>query len=194
MCGGGDLSCFVCRLRTFAYLPAFNFWLLLAPICLNYDWQMGSIPLVDKWTDARTAPALAFYTGLLWVIAYTVYKVSQLFYNHKSSDHFHLIRRLIFNMVTTWLWVVWIGLRRKVRGTSESEVHTYIRTCVWGSQAVCILYDYHDYDYDVGFCFLCSRVGGFVRGERWVVITLMITYNPIFYRVSLNTWEMSGGS
>ncbi|XP_074682326.1 protein O-mannosyl-transferase TMTC1 isoform X2 [Strix aluco] len=38
---------------TYSYLLAFNAWLLLAPITLCYDWQVGSIPLIESIWDAR---------------------------------------------------------------------------------------------------------------------------------------------
>ncbi|KAI1239258.1 hypothetical protein IHE44_0012373 [Lamprotornis superbus] len=38
---------------TYSYLLAFNAWLLLAPITLCYDWQVGSIPLVESIWDVR---------------------------------------------------------------------------------------------------------------------------------------------
>nr|XP_021140452.1 transmembrane and TPR repeat-containing protein 1 isoform X2 [Columba livia] len=41
------------RFLTYSYLLAFNAWLLLAPITLCYDWQVGSIPLVESVWDAR---------------------------------------------------------------------------------------------------------------------------------------------
>uniref|UniRef100_A0A8C0EV43 dolichyl-phosphate-mannose--protein mannosyltransferase n=1 Tax=Bubo bubo TaxID=30461 RepID=A0A8C0EV43_BUBBB len=41
------------RFLTYSYLLAFNAWLLLAPITLCYDWQVGSIPLVESIWDAR---------------------------------------------------------------------------------------------------------------------------------------------
>uniref|UniRef100_A0A8C6J7Y9 dolichyl-phosphate-mannose--protein mannosyltransferase n=2 Tax=Melopsittacus undulatus TaxID=13146 RepID=A0A8C6J7Y9_MELUD len=41
------------RLLTYSYLLAFNAWLLLAPITLCYDWQVGSIPLIESIWDAR---------------------------------------------------------------------------------------------------------------------------------------------
>lgn len=44
---------FFCRFLTYSYLLAFNAWLLLAPITLCYDWQVGSIPLVESVWDAR---------------------------------------------------------------------------------------------------------------------------------------------
>uniref|UniRef100_A0A8C6J8H7 dolichyl-phosphate-mannose--protein mannosyltransferase n=1 Tax=Melopsittacus undulatus TaxID=13146 RepID=A0A8C6J8H7_MELUD len=44
---------FLTRLLTYSYLLAFNAWLLLAPITLCYDWQVGSIPLIESIWDAR---------------------------------------------------------------------------------------------------------------------------------------------
>ncbi|XP_049738694.1 protein O-mannosyl-transferase TMTC1 isoform X3 [Elephas maximus indicus] len=41
------------RFLTYSYLLAFNVWLLLAPITLCYDWQVGSIPLVETIWDTR---------------------------------------------------------------------------------------------------------------------------------------------
>ncbi|KFU87779.1 Transmembrane and TPR repeat-containing protein 1, partial [Chaetura pelagica] len=44
---------FLTRFLTYSYLLAFNAWLLLAPITLCYDWQVGSIPLIESIWDAR---------------------------------------------------------------------------------------------------------------------------------------------
>ncbi|XP_063110560.1 protein O-mannosyl-transferase TMTC1 isoform X2 [Cavia porcellus] len=41
------------RFLTYSYLLAFNVWLLLAPVTLCYDWQVGSIPLVETIWDTR---------------------------------------------------------------------------------------------------------------------------------------------
>ncbi|XP_047246431.1 protein O-mannosyl-transferase TMTC1 isoform X3 [Girardinichthys multiradiatus] len=41
------------RFLTYSYLLSFNAWLLLAPIVLCYDWQVGSIPLVESLGDVR---------------------------------------------------------------------------------------------------------------------------------------------
>ncbi|KOB77947.1 Uncharacterized protein OBRU01_01878 [Operophtera brumata] len=43
---------FFVRLMTFCYLAAFNWWLLLCPWTLSHDWQMGSVPLVQRHTPA----------------------------------------------------------------------------------------------------------------------------------------------
>lgn len=44
---------FYVRILTFCYLAAFNWWLLLCPITLSHDWQMGSIPLITTLSDTR---------------------------------------------------------------------------------------------------------------------------------------------
>uniref|UniRef100_A0A3Q2FM55 dolichyl-phosphate-mannose--protein mannosyltransferase n=1 Tax=Cyprinodon variegatus TaxID=28743 RepID=A0A3Q2FM55_CYPVA len=41
------------RFLTYSFLLSFNAWLLLAPIVLCYDWQVGSIPLVESVMDVR---------------------------------------------------------------------------------------------------------------------------------------------
>ncbi|XP_068573239.1 protein O-mannosyl-transferase TMTC1 isoform X2 [Cebidichthys violaceus] len=43
----------ITRILTYSYLLSFNAWLLLAPIVLCYDWQVGSIPLVESLGDVR---------------------------------------------------------------------------------------------------------------------------------------------
>nr|XP_046184410.1 LOW QUALITY PROTEIN: protein O-mannosyl-transferase TMTC1-like [Oncorhynchus gorbuscha] len=46
------------RFLTYCYLLAFNAWLLLSPTVLCYDWQVGSIPLVESLWDMRNVAAL----------------------------------------------------------------------------------------------------------------------------------------
>ena len=55
------------RLLTYAYLCCFNAQLLVYPSVLSYDWQMGSIPLVESLGDIRNISTCAFIlylTGL----------------------------------------------------------------------------------------------------------------------------------
>uniref|UniRef100_A0A3Q0S0S4 dolichyl-phosphate-mannose--protein mannosyltransferase n=1 Tax=Amphilophus citrinellus TaxID=61819 RepID=A0A3Q0S0S4_AMPCI len=49
---------FLTRFLTYSYLLPFNAWLLLAPIMLCYDWQVGSIPLVESLGDVRNVATL----------------------------------------------------------------------------------------------------------------------------------------
>jgi len=58
------------RLLTFLYLPAFNFWLLLSPRMLSFDWSMDSIPLVESLLDPRCAITVMFYGFLTFVGIY----------------------------------------------------------------------------------------------------------------------------
>ncbi|XP_026183193.1 protein O-mannosyl-transferase TMTC1 isoform X1 [Mastacembelus armatus] len=46
------------RALTYSYLLSFNAWLLLAPIKLCYDWQVGSIPLLESLGDTRNMATL----------------------------------------------------------------------------------------------------------------------------------------
>ncbi|CAH1646588.1 unnamed protein product [Spodoptera littoralis] len=49
------------RLYTFAYLPVFNFFLLLYPFHLSFDWSMDSIPRITTLFDARNITTAVFY-------------------------------------------------------------------------------------------------------------------------------------
>ena len=71
------------RFMTYSYLIAFNFQLLLLPSCLSYDWQVGSIPLVESITDVRnlhTAIAFAVMSALVLRTLSLENRVSVLFY------------------------------------------------------------------------------------------------------------------
>uniref|UniRef100_A0A3B5B5J1 dolichyl-phosphate-mannose--protein mannosyltransferase n=1 Tax=Stegastes partitus TaxID=144197 RepID=A0A3B5B5J1_9TELE len=46
------------RVLTYSYLLSFNAWLLLAPVVLCYDWQVGSIPLVEALGDVRNVSTI----------------------------------------------------------------------------------------------------------------------------------------
>ena len=59
------------RTLTFLHLPVLNFWLLLCPLRLSYDWQMGSIPLLTSLSDARCISIVVFY-GCLTAFAYKI--------------------------------------------------------------------------------------------------------------------------
>jgi len=50
-----------CRFLTYSFLPVFNAWLLICPYRLSYDWQMGSIPLVETLWDIRNIYSILFY-------------------------------------------------------------------------------------------------------------------------------------
>lgn len=53
------------RILTYSYLLSFNAWLLLAPVVLCYDWQVGSIPLVESLADVRNVATLLLAVVML---------------------------------------------------------------------------------------------------------------------------------
>lgn len=60
-------SSFRVRLLTFLYLAAFNWWILLCPVTLSHDWQMGSIPLMLSLSDLRNMLTLIAFLGLIFL-------------------------------------------------------------------------------------------------------------------------------
>lgn len=60
-----DSPSLLTRTLTFLYLPAANFWLLLFPDMLSFDWSMDALPLVRTLADWRNISTAAFYLGLL---------------------------------------------------------------------------------------------------------------------------------
>ena len=52
---------FLTRLLTFLYLPVVNFWMLLCPRILSFDWSMDAIPLIESIWDPRNVVSLIFY-------------------------------------------------------------------------------------------------------------------------------------
>lgn len=63
-----NCDCWLTRLLTFIYLPVFNFWLLLFPKWLSFDWSMEAIPLIHSIKDTRNASSLIFYSTLFVII------------------------------------------------------------------------------------------------------------------------------
>ncbi|XP_064200587.1 protein O-mannosyl-transferase TMTC1-like [Anguilla rostrata] len=58
------------RFLTYLYLLAFNAGLLLAPITLCYDWQVGSIPLVESLWDVRNIATLLLGVVMICLCLY----------------------------------------------------------------------------------------------------------------------------
>ncbi|XP_013187086.2 protein O-mannosyl-transferase TMTC2 [Amyelois transitella] len=59
------------RLLTFSYLPVFNFFLLLYPLQLSFDWSMDSIPRITTIFDVRNICSIIFYSSLIIIITIT---------------------------------------------------------------------------------------------------------------------------
>lgn len=75
------------RLLTFLYLPAFNFWLLLSPRTLSFDWSMDAIPLVESLLDPRCAIIVMFY-GFLAILG--LYCLKKCFLPCETSVEDHI--------------------------------------------------------------------------------------------------------
>ena len=41
-----DSASWLTRTQTFVFLPLLNFWLLLQPSVLSFDWSMEAVPLL----------------------------------------------------------------------------------------------------------------------------------------------------
>ncbi|KAJ9585868.1 hypothetical protein L9F63_020488, partial [Diploptera punctata] len=63
------------RFLTFAYLPVFNFGLLLWPRWLSFDWSMDAIPRITSLLDPRSAVTISFYYFLKTVHISSTYNV-----------------------------------------------------------------------------------------------------------------------
>ncbi|CAF4893214.1 unnamed protein product [Pieris macdunnoughi] len=57
-------SPFFTRFYTFTYLPVFNFFLLLYPFQLSFDWSMDAIPKITSIFDARNISSLIVYAAI----------------------------------------------------------------------------------------------------------------------------------
>ncbi|XP_076361298.1 protein O-mannosyl-transferase TMTC2-like isoform X1 [Tachypleus tridentatus] len=86
-----DSDSFVTRMLTFLYLPAFNFWLLLCPMWLSFDWSMEAVPLVCSIFDPRNLLSLCFYGGLIYIFLYV----------HKHLSRKGALSESAFSLVST---------------------------------------------------------------------------------------------
>nr|XP_019955548.1 PREDICTED: transmembrane and TPR repeat-containing protein 1 isoform X2 [Paralichthys olivaceus] len=65
------------RILTYSYLLSFNAWLLLAPIVLCYDWQVGSIPLVESLSDFRNVAAMLLAIVMVALCLHCVFSLQR---------------------------------------------------------------------------------------------------------------------
>lgn len=69
-----DSPSLLTRTLTFFYLPAVNFWLLLCPDTLSFDWSMDALPLIRTLADRRNCSTAAFYLGLLSLAWFSLWR------------------------------------------------------------------------------------------------------------------------
>ncbi|XP_069690300.1 protein O-mannosyl-transferase Tmtc2 [Periplaneta americana] len=70
------------RFLTFAYLPVFNFGLLLWPRWLSFDWSMDAIPRITSLFDPRSTVTLLFY--------YLLYRITRRAFRKLTFSQNHL--------------------------------------------------------------------------------------------------------
>ena len=75
-----DSDSILTRGLTYFLLPALNFWMLLCPRILSFDWSMNAIPLVESVSDLRNIFTIAFYA----ILGYLAYYI--LSFIHRSKD------------------------------------------------------------------------------------------------------------
>ncbi|CAK8683428.1 unnamed protein product [Clavelina lepadiformis] len=75
------------RTLTFNYLLFCNFWLLICPRTLSFDWSMDAIPLISDISDSRNFLTLAFYFGLFCVAKYLWKRLMNVDQSKESSPH-----------------------------------------------------------------------------------------------------------
>ncbi|KFM61828.1 Transmembrane and TPR repeat-containing protein 2, partial [Stegodyphus mimosarum] len=76
-----DSDSLLTRTLTFLYLPAFNFWLMLCPRWLSFDWSMEAIPLLTSFLDLRNIASIVFYGTLLTYVYWLIKS-----YNRRSTN------------------------------------------------------------------------------------------------------------
>uniref|UniRef100_A0A3P9KN59 dolichyl-phosphate-mannose--protein mannosyltransferase n=1 Tax=Oryzias latipes TaxID=8090 RepID=A0A3P9KN59_ORYLA len=69
-----DSPSLLTRTLTFFHLPAINFWLLLCPNTLSFDWSMDALPLIRSLTDWKNFQTLVFYAALLLLAWFGLWK------------------------------------------------------------------------------------------------------------------------
>lgn len=64
-----DSDSLMTRTLTYLLLPVLNFWILVCPRVLSFDWSMDAIPLVESLFDYRNIFSLLFYS----ILSYSCY-------------------------------------------------------------------------------------------------------------------------
>ncbi|KAJ8315245.1 hypothetical protein KUTeg_007395 [Tegillarca granosa] len=84
------------RTLTYLLLPVLNFWILVCPRVLSFDWSMDAIPLVESLFDYRNIFSLLFYS----ILTYSCYlllnhiqnvklKLTKTHVNGNGVSHYH---------------------------------------------------------------------------------------------------------
>jgi len=61
---------------SYAHVLSRSVWLLVCPVVLSYDWQMGSIPLVSRLNDHRNVFSSALLTFICALLFHVVRRIN----------------------------------------------------------------------------------------------------------------------
>lgn len=87
------------RQLTYNYLASLNLWLLLFPCDLCCDWTMGTVPLVESFTDPRNFVTLLAYSliaTLVWIAFVSENRQQSTLIVMVSSFFIFLYRKLFY--------------------------------------------------------------------------------------------------
>lgn len=82
-----DNDSIIIRTLTFLYLPAFNFWLLLCPKWLSFDWSMEAIPVFSSPSDPRNVFTACFYGMVIYVLVYILRNLNRRARNESAFNN-----------------------------------------------------------------------------------------------------------
>lgn len=77
---------FKVRLLTFSYLPVLNFYLLLFPWELSFDWSMDAVQLITSANDRRNLETVIFYSSLIAVCMKYAWRIPREFADDSSES------------------------------------------------------------------------------------------------------------
>ncbi|XP_059141157.1 protein O-mannosyl-transferase TMTC2-like [Physella acuta] len=72
-----DSDSLTARVLTYNYLPSLNFWLLLCPKVLSFDWSMEAVPLVEGLGDHRNIFTLIFYASMFYLVFHVLNSIQK---------------------------------------------------------------------------------------------------------------------
>lgn len=81
------------RQLSYNYLVSVNLWLLLFPCDLCCDWTMGTVPLIESFSDARNIPTITVYAALLALVV-----IAASSENRQQATIIIMVRNLLFTV------------------------------------------------------------------------------------------------
>ena len=83
-----DSDSLLTRVLTYNFLPAANFWMILCPRVLSFDWSMEAVPLLESLSDVRNLATAGFYSSLLFLV-YKVFRTLEEYESHSDENGQH---------------------------------------------------------------------------------------------------------